>query len=152
LLRADRIAVGILIAAVVVVAAVVAVRSDCRGAGRRTVSYSAIDASADRGARYRAAGYRTISVAASRDSGNAVTTAPGSASVIASTPVTATTAPTCERIIRHKADADQNDCCQCSEGISKHGLFSCPACGSSNARPAAILTPRTAFSDGRMEA
>jgi len=117
LLRADRIAVTILIAAVVVRTAVVAVRAGCRGAGRRPVSRSAIDASADRRACYRAAGYWTISIAASRNSvsptGNAVTTTTnrstpemGGTPVIASTPVAAATAPTCQSIIRHEGRAD----------------------------------------------
>ena len=117
LLRADRIAVTILIAAIVIIAAVVAVGSGCRGADRRPVSRSAIDASADRGACYRAAGYWTISIAASRNSvsstGNAVTTTMnrstpemGGTSVIASTPVAAATAPTCQSIIRHEGRAD----------------------------------------------
>ena len=116
LLRADRIAVTILIAAIVIVA--VAVGSGCRGADRRRpVSRSAIDASADRGACYRAAGYWTISIAASRNSvsstGNAVTTTTnrstpemGGTSVIASTSVAAATAPTCESIIRHERGAN----------------------------------------------
>jgi hypothetical protein len=110
LLRADRIAVTVLIAATIVTAAVVAVRSGCHGAGRRAVSRSAIDASADRDARDRAAGDWTISVAST---GNAVTTTVncstpemGGTAVIASTPVAATTAPTCERIIRHESGAD----------------------------------------------
>jgi hypothetical protein len=42
----------------------------------------------------------------------------GGTSVIASTPVAAAP-PTCQSIIRHQGRADQNDCCQCSEGISK---------------------------------
>jgi hypothetical protein len=146
LLRADRIAVGIPIAAVVVVA----VCSDCRGAGRRPVSCSAIDASADRGARHRP----------SRDSvsstGNAVATAMNRSnagtSVITSTPVATATAATCERIIRHEAGADQNDCCQCSEGISKHGLFSCHACGVQQFKARSDLHPGTAFDDEWMEA
>ena len=92
-----------------------------------------------------------LSIAASRNSvsatGNAVTTANRSApdmggtSVKASTPVAATTTATCERIIRREAGADQNDCCQCSEGIFETWLFSCPAYGSNNASPAAIRTP-----------
>src|SRR6267378_2589517 len=100
-------------AAAAVRTAVVAVRAGCRGAGRR----SAIDASADRRACYRAAGYWTISVAASRNSvsstGNAVTTTTnrstpemGGTPVIASTPVAAATAPTCQSIIRHEGRAD----------------------------------------------
>ena len=117
LLRADRIAVTILIAAIVIIAAVVAVRSGCRGAGRRPVSRSAIDASADRRACYRAAGYWTISIAASRNSvsstGNAVTTSMnrstsemGGTSVIAPTPVAAATASTCQSIVRREGGAD----------------------------------------------
>ena len=142
LLRADRIAVTILIAAVVVRTAVVAVRAGCRGAGRRPVSCSAIDASADRGACYRPSRNSVSST------GNAVTptvnrSTPemGGTSVIASTSVAAATAPTCQSIIRHKGGANQNDCCQCSEGISKHDLFSSHAYGPNNARPAAIRTP-----------
>jgi hypothetical protein len=65
----------------------------------------------------------------------------GGTAVIASTPVADTTAPTRERIIRHQGGADENDCCQCSEGTSKHGLSSCHACGSGHARPATIHTP-----------
>jgi hypothetical protein len=105
LVRADHIAIAILIAAAAA-AIVIAVCSGCSGTGRRTVSYPAIDASAGRGARHRP----------SRDSvsstGNAVTTAmnpsdPGGTSMIAaSTPVTAATGPTCERIIRHEAGTD----------------------------------------------
>jgi hypothetical protein len=100
LLRANGIAVAILIAAVIV-AAVVAIGSDGRGADRRR----------PRGACYRAA----VSIAASRVSptGNTVTTAMncsapemGATSVIASTPIATATAPTCERIIRHEAGAD----------------------------------------------
>jgi hypothetical protein len=109
-LRADLIAVRILIAAVIV-SAVVAI-----GAGR----------GADRRRPHRGAGYRpaiaAVSIAASRNcisttgvstAGNAVTAAtnrstPGmnGASVKAATPVTATTTPACERIIRHEAGAD----------------------------------------------
>ena len=140
LLRADRIAVAILIAAIVIIA----VRSDCRGAG------PVIDASADRGACYRG----------SRDSvsstGNAVATAMNRSnagtSVITSTPVAAATAATCERIIRHEAGTDQNDCCQCSEGISKPGLFSCPACGSQQCKARSDPHPGTIFDDEPMEA
>jgi hypothetical protein len=121
--RADYIAVAILIAAVVIIAAIVAVGSRGRGADRRPISHSAIDASADRGACYRAAGYSAIPIAASRNSisptGNAVTTtmnpsAPemgGTSAIASTTPVAAAAkAPTCERIIRHKAGAGQNDC------------------------------------------
>jgi hypothetical protein len=115
LTRADPSAVGVLIAAAVV-AAIIAVGSRCHSAGRRTVSGSAIDASADRRARYRATGYRTISIAASRNpispAGNADTTSMncaaaemGAASVKASTPVAAAT-PTRERVIRDEAGAD----------------------------------------------
>jgi len=116
--RADDIAVGILIAAIVIMAAVVAVGSRCRGADRRPVSDPAIDASADRGACYRAAGYCTVPIAASRNSispaSNAVTTsmnrsAPemgGTSAIASTTPVAAAAkAPTCERIVRHKAGA-----------------------------------------------
>jgi hypothetical protein len=116
--RADRIAVAILIAAVTVVAAVVAIGSGCRGTDR----CRPVDASADRGACYRAA-----IVAASGNcisaTGNAVTAAANAyrsatdayrsatdaygASVKASTSaVTAAAAPTCERIIRHEAGSD----------------------------------------------
>jgi hypothetical protein len=108
LLRANGIAVAILIAAVIV-AAVVAIGSDGRGADRRR----------PRGACYRAAvSIAAVSIAAPRVSpvsptGNAVSTAAncsapemGGTSVIASTPIAATTAPTCERIIRHEAGAD----------------------------------------------
>ncbi len=117
--RADYIAVAILIAPIVVIAAIVAVGSRCRGADRRPISHSAIDASTDRGACYRAAGYSAIRIAASRNTisptSDAVTTAMnhsapemGRTSAIASTtPVAAATkTPTCERIIRHKAGAD----------------------------------------------
>jgi hypothetical protein len=114
LLRADRIAVAILIAAIAIIAAIVAVGSGRRGSDRRRpVSRSAIDASADSGACDRAA----VSIAASRNAvsptGYTVTTttnrsAPemGGTSVIASTPVAAATAPTCESIIRHEAGSD----------------------------------------------
>jgi hypothetical protein len=116
LLRADPVAVGVLIAAVVVVAAVaavIAVCSRCRSADRR-----AVDTCADRRARYRATGYRTISIAASSNpispTGNAVTTsmnrpAPemggAPASVKASTS-DAATAPTSERVIGGEAGTD----------------------------------------------
>jgi hypothetical protein len=154
LLRADRIAVAILIAAVIVVAAVVAIGSDCRGA----------DCCCSRGACHRAA----ISIAASRNSistaGNAVAaatnrsaadancSAAGDSSVKAPTSVTAAAAPTCERIIRHEAGPDQNDCCQCSEGISKHGLFSSPACGSQQCEAHSDPHPGTIFDDEPIEA
>jgi hypothetical protein len=70
--------------------------------------------------------------------------------LIASTPVA--TAPTCERIIRHEAGTDRNDCCQCSEGISKPGLFSCPACGSQQCKARSDPHPGTIFDDEPMEA
>jgi hypothetical protein len=114
-LRANHISITVPIAAVVIVAAVVAVRSDCRGSHR----CASIDASADRHPCDRPAGYRTISIAASRISapGSTVSTAMngaapgvGSTSVITSTPVAASTAPTCECVVGHKAGTDQNDC------------------------------------------
>jgi len=115
LLRADRVAVFVPIAAIAIVSAVVAIGSGRRGADRRC----------SRGACYRAA--ISISISASRNgisaTGNAVTAAADAncaatnanrsaadadgASVKASTtPVTAATAPTRERIIRHEAGAD----------------------------------------------
>ena len=105
LLRADHIAVSILIATIVIIVAVVAVGSGCRRTNRR----SAINAAADRGSCYR------VAIAASCNSvsstGNAVTTTMnrstpemGGTSVIASTPVAA--APTCQSIIRHEGGAD----------------------------------------------
>jgi hypothetical protein len=117
LLRADPIAVGVLIAAVVVaaVAAVIAVCSRCRRANRR-----AVDTCADRRARYRATGYRTISIAASGNpispTGNAVTTSTNrpapemggaTASVKASTS-DAATAPTSERVVGDEAGTEEN--------------------------------------------
>jgi hypothetical protein len=115
LLRADPIAVGVLIAAVVVVAAVIAVCSRCRRADRR-----AVDTCADRRARYRATGYRTISIAASGNpispTGNAVTTSTNrpapemggaTASVKASTS-DAATAPTSERVVGDEAGTEEN--------------------------------------------
>ena len=48
------------------------------------------------------------------------------------TPVAA--ASTRERIIRRAADADQNDCCRCSEGISEIWPFSDTIRGSNNVR------------------
>ena len=56
-------------------------------------------------------------------------------------PEAATTAPSCECIIWCEAGANQKDCCECSEGFSKHGRFSCHACGPNNASRAAISTP-----------
>jgi hypothetical protein len=126
LLRANHVAVTVLIAAIIV-AAVVAIGSDRRGADR-----SPVDASANRSARYRAA----IIAAASRNrvstTGNAITAAadadrsatdPYGASMKASaTPVATATAAACGCFIRHQAGADQNDCCQCSESNSKHGI------------------------------
>jgi hypothetical protein len=110
LLRADRIAVAILIAAVTVVA----IGSGCRGTDR----CRPVDASTDRGAAIIAASGNCISATC-----NAVTTAANAyraaanayrsatdaygASVKASTSaVTAAAAPTCERIIRHEAGSD----------------------------------------------
>ena len=66
LTRADPSAVFVLVAAAIV-SAIIAVGSCCHGAGRRTVRGSAIDTSANRRARYRTTGYRTISIAASRN-------------------------------------------------------------------------------------
>jgi hypothetical protein len=102
LLRADRIAVSILIATIVIIAAVVAVGSSCRGTDRR----STIDAAANRGACYRAAIAAPCNCVS--PTGDAVTTTMNrSASVIASTPIAAaTTAPASGRIIRHEACAD----------------------------------------------
>jgi hypothetical protein len=104
-LRANHIAVTVPIAAAVIVA----VGSDCRGS-RRSVGHASIDAPAD-----RRPCDRPISIAASRISspGNTVSTAMyGAAAVgnMTSTPVAAATAPTCEGVIGHEADTDQNDC------------------------------------------
>ena len=104
LTRADPGAVFILITTAVV-SAVIAVRSSCNRSSRCTVRGSSINASANRRARYRATGYRTISIAASCNSispaGNADTTSSmncaatemSAASVKASTAI-ATTTPT----------------------------------------------------------
>jgi hypothetical protein len=126
LLRADPRAVGVLIAAVVVVAAitaVIAVCSCCRSADRR-----AVDTRADRRARYRAisiaASRNPISIAAPRNpispTGNAVTTSTNcpapemggaAASVKASSSDAAATAPTSERVIRDEAGTEENGGC-----------------------------------------
>jgi hypothetical protein len=158
LLRADRVAVFVPIAAIAIISAVVAIGSDCRGADRRC----------SRGAGYRAA--ISISIAASRISatGNGVTAAAdadsaatnancaaadadGASMKASAAPVAAATAPTCERIIRRQAGADQNDCCQCSEGNSKHELFSCPA-RTQQRKARSDPHPGTAFNDVRREA
>jgi hypothetical protein len=157
LLRADRVAVFVPIAAIAIISAVVAIGSGSRGADRRRP----VDASANCGACYRAA----ICIAASCNcisaTGNAVTAAAdadcsaadayGASMKASTTAVTAATAPTCERIIRREAGADQNDCCQCSEGNSKHDLFSCPA-WANNANARGDPHPGTAFNDERREA
>ena len=126
---------------------IVAVRSDCRGAGADR--HSTIDASADRGACYRRSRNSVSST------GNAVATAmnPSNAgtSVITTTPVAAATATTCECIIRHEAGADQNDCCHCSEGLSKHGLLPVVR-GVQQCKARSDPHPRTAFDHERIEA
>jgi hypothetical protein len=115
LTRADPGAVFILITTAVV-SAVIPVRSSCDRTSRRTVRGSSINASANRRARYRATGYRTISIAASCNSispaGNADTTSMNraatemsAASVKASTAI-ATTTPTRKCVIRDEAGAD----------------------------------------------
>ena len=106
LLRADRIAVAILIATVTVVA----IGSGCRGTDR----CRPVDASADSGACYRAAIIPASGNCVST-TGNAVTAAADAyrsatdaygASVKASTSAVTAAAPTCERIIRHEAGSD----------------------------------------------
>jgi hypothetical protein len=125
---------------------VVAVRSDCRGAGADR--HSAIDASADRGACYRRSGDSVSST------GNAVATAmnPSNAgtSVITSTPVAAATAATCECVIRHEAGADQNDCCQRGSFETWSALLSCVRVQLCKAR--SDPHPKTAFDHERIEA
>jgi hypothetical protein len=72
--------------------------------------------------------------------------------VIASTtPVAAATAPTCECIVRHETGADDNDCCQYSEGISKHGLSSCHV-RAQQYKARSDRHPKTVFDDERIEA
>lgn len=133
LTRADPGAVFVLVTAAIV-SAIVAVGSCRYGSGRCTVRGSAIDTSANRRARYRATGYRTISITPSRDpispAGNADTTSMNraatemsAASVKASTTIAAAT-PTRECVIRDEAGADYNDCCQSSESMSKHDCSS----------------------------
>jgi hypothetical protein len=74
-------------------------------------------------------------------------------SVIASTPIaTAAATPTCECIIRDEAGADQNDCCQCSEGNSKHGLVSLSCVRIQRWTARSDPRPMTAFNDERTEA
>src|SRR5215207_8667710 len=118
LTRADPGAVFVLVAAAIV-SAIIAVGTCCHGAGRRTVRGSAIDTPANRRARYRATGYRTVSIAPPRNpispAGNADTprmnrAAPemSAASVKASTAIAAAT-PTRECVIRDEAGADYND-------------------------------------------
>jgi hypothetical protein len=109
LTRADPCAVGVVTAAAAVAAAIIAV-----GSRRRSADCSStVDASADRRARYwmisiAASGISPTGISASGISpaADADTTSMNSAAVKASTPVTAATAPTRERVIRDEAGAD----------------------------------------------
>jgi hypothetical protein len=150
LLRAHGVAISVLIAAVIVIAAIVSVRSKGCGARRRPVSCTTIDASTDCGARYRAS---CISIS---PTGNAVTpttaTVVGGTSVIAPTTVAAaTTTPTCERVIWHEAGADHNECYQCGEGNSKHGLSPLSYARVQKWRARSDPRPTTAFDDEWIE-
>src|SRR5207248_3845823 len=96
LLRTDRIAVRVAIAAAVITVIIISVCSRCRRTGCGAVSGSPPDSAPDRRARDRATG---VAVAASRDAvstaGNRATAEVGGSSVkAAATPIAATTAPT----------------------------------------------------------
>jgi hypothetical protein len=113
--RADPGAIGVVTAAAAVAAAIIAV-----GSRRRSADCSSTD---------RRTRYRTISIAAPGISptgispaADADTASMNSAAVKASTPVTATTAPTRERVIRDEAGANYYDCCQSSESTANHGF------------------------------
>jgi len=89
-----------------------------------------------------------ISIAASGISpaADADTTSMTSPAVKASTPVTAATAPTRERVIRDEAGADYYDCCQSSESTANHGFPPVDRgvvhSGSNDGAPAVIRTRR----------
>jgi hypothetical protein len=111
LLRTDRVAVGVAIAAAVI-SVIISVCSRCRCTGCRAVSGSPPDPAPDRRARDRATGVAASRDAVSSAGMNRPTAEVGGSSVkAAATPITATTAPTSERVIWKHAGTDESDCC-----------------------------------------
>src|SRR5947208_4890682 len=112
LLRTDRIAVRVAIAAAVITVIIISVCSRCRRTGCGAVSGSPPDSAPDRRARDRATGVAASRDAVSTAGMNRPTAEVGGSSVkAAATPITAATAPTSERVIWEYAGTDENDCC-----------------------------------------
>jgi hypothetical protein len=120
LTRADVVAVAVVTTVIIVIVAVgVAIGSQRRRTGGCAPGCTAPGAAADGRACDRTAGYRAISVSTS---GNVISATPHADSAAVEPSGTHTAATTAgERLIRNQACGDQNERCQSSENISKHG-------------------------------